>query len=361
MAQGLHWRLAIAACLIAWACVPAGAQTTTNQSASLLVFPKVVVNGAWETTIQLSNNANRPAYAVCHYANGGLTFPELPPGPTNPPLWSSVDFRLRLNRQQPTHWVVSRGRAIDEADGACEAPFESCDGTGIDPGLVPPIEPAFTGALLCYEVDASGAPWSGNALSGHATLTHLATGEVVKYPAVGSIGLPTNDADGTLCLGGEPGEGCPDGAEYRGCPRTWTISHPSDDDNEATGQVRSNRLTIVPCTHDFLTQQAQTLTLQFEIVNEFEQQFSTSASVTCWADLRLTDISPLFGRDVLGADSVQTRVRTADSSAAGFVVVQQTELAADVPDLLWIAATVPPQLAGEARADLIRVPEEAVQ
>jgi hypothetical protein len=359
MTQPVHWRLAIAVWLITGALTPAGAQTTTNQSASLLIFPRVMVNAAWETTIQLSNNANRPARAVCYYVNGGLTFPDLPPGPINPPLWTSIDFRLQLNRQQPTHWVVSRGRAIDEADGACTAPFESCDGTGFDPGIIPPVDAAFTGALLCYEVDASGAPWSGNAFSGHATLTHLETGEVVKYPAVGSLGLPTNDADGTLCLGGEPGEVCPDGAEYRGCPASWTISHPSDDDNVETGRVRSTRLTIVPCRHDFLTQQAQTLTLQFEIINELEQRFTTSAQVTCWADHRLTDISPLFGREVLGADAVQTRVRTTESSAAGFVVVQQTELAADDPDLLWLAATVPPQLEGEARADLIRLPDEA--
>jgi len=361
MTQGVHWRLAIAACLIAAAVTPAAAQTTTNQSASLLVFPKVVVNGAWETTIQLSNNANRPAYAVCYYVNGGLTNPDLPPGPTNPPVWSSVDFRLRLGRQQPSHWVASRGRAIDEADGACGPPFESCDGTGLDPGIVPPVAAPFSGELFCYEVDASGAPWSGNALSGHATLTHLETGEVVKYPAVGSLGLPTNDADGTLCLGGAPGEVCPDGAEYRGCPQTWTVSHPSDDDDEASGRVRSNRLTIVPCTRDFVGQQPQNLTLQFEIINEFEQRFSASTVVSGWRDFRLTDINQLFDYDVLGADSVQTRVRTAASSAAGFVVVQQTEFAADNPNLLWAAATVPPQLEGEARADLILLPEEAAR
>lgn len=352
--------LAAAAWLIGASAV--GAQTTTGESASLVVFPKVVVDADWETTIQLSNNANRPARAVCYYVNGALTFPDLPPGPANPPLWTQVDFRLTLERQQPTHWVVSRGRALDDADNLCATPFAACDGTGRDPGIIPPVVAGFTGELLCYEVDASGAPWSGNALSGHATLTQLSSGAVAKYPAVGSAGLPANDSDGTLCLGGEPDGNCPRGAEYRGCPQLWTISHPSDvDDRQTDGAARFTRLTFAPCGQDFRTQQPQRLTLQFEVVNELEQRFSTSASVDCWAELALGDVNPIFTREVLGADSVQTRVRSSAASASGFVVVQQTDFTPAGSESEWLVATVPPQVGDETRADLIRVPEEGGQ
>ena len=39
-------------------------QQVNQGNASLLVFPKVIVNSSWDTVIQLSNNANRPARAL---------------------------------------------------------------------------------------------------------------------------------------------------------------------------------------------------------------------------------------------------------------------------------------------------------
>lgn len=356
MTRAARWRWIVAVAWLAGASASA-AQTTTGESASLLVFPRVVATADWETTIQLSNNANRPARAVCYYVDGARTFPELPPGPTNPPRWTQVDFRLTLARQQPTQWVVSRGRTLDEADKLCAAPFAACDGTGLDPGSVPRVAAGFSGELLCYEVDASGAPWSGNALSGHATLTHLPTGAVVKYPAVGSIGLPANDADGTLCLGGEADATCPDGAEYTGCPQQWTISHPSDaDDRPVDGLARFTTLTIAPCAQDFETQAPQRLALEFAVVTELEQRFSALATVDCWADLRLGEVNAVFTREVLGADAVQTRVRSTAASPAGFVIVQQHEVASEAAAPQRLAATVPPQLGDRTDRDLIRVP-----
>jgi len=361
MQPGLRRRLAVVAWLVAVAPSVGGAQTTTSEAASLLVFPKVVVDGEWDTTIQLTNTANRPARAICYYVNGALTFPGLPPGPTNPPLWTQVDFRLSLVRQQPTQWVVSRGRELDETDNVCQPPFTGCVGTGLDPGNVPPVAEGFTGELLCYEVDASGAPWSGNALIGHATLTHVASGAVLKYPAVGSAGLPSNDADGTLCLGGEPSDACPSGAEYRGCPRSWTVSHPTDfDDRDSDGAASLTRLTVAPCTHDFLTQQPQTLSLNFISTNEFEQRFSAAAQVTCWTDLALADVSQVFERDIIGADWAQTEIRSAGQTPGGFRLVQQTAHATVEPERASVVAIVPPQLDGEPQADVIRVAEENV-
>jgi hypothetical protein len=340
---------------------PAVAQTTTSGGASLLVFPNVVVDEEWDTAIQLTNTANRPARANCYYVNGALTFPDLPPGPSNPPLWTQVDFTLSLVRQQPTQWVASRGRTITEADGVCRSPFSGCDGTGFDPGNVPAVVAGFSGELLCYEVDASGAPWSGNALIGHATLTQRTTGVVVKYPAVGSVGLPSNDADGTLCLGGETSEVCPSGPEYRGCPRSWTVSHPAEfDDRDSDGAASRTHLVVAPCAHDFLTQQPQSLTLNLLVTNEFEQRLSTSTQVSCWADFALTDVDQIFARDILGGDWAQTELRSAGQTPGGFRVVQRTTHTSAKSDEVSVVAIVPPQL-GDPQADLIRVPEERVR
>ena len=42
--------------------------------------------------------------------------------------------------------------------------------------------------------------------------------DVAKYNAIGVIGNENNDGDNVLCLGGEPGEECPNGAEVRCLP-----------------------------------------------------------------------------------------------------------------------------------------------
>src|SRR5579862_5859659 len=296
-------------------------QVTTGEAASVIVFPRVVVDGTWETTIQISNTANRPAYAHCYYVNGALTDPSLPPGPSNPPLWLTADFPITLGRQQPTHWVVSHGRPVDPNDPPCPDP--ACDGAGDDPGAIPSVPPGFTGELRCIEEDASGAPLSGNALTGVATLTHLAAGEVVKYPAIGLPGYESNNADGTLCIGGSARDGCAQGAEYGGCPQDWIMVHPSDaDDRPVDGPARSTDITIVPCAANFATQLSTPLSVQFAITNEFEQTFAARTTVTCWARLRLSDIAPVFTRAGLGGDWAQTHVSAAAGTAGGFLIVQ---------------------------------------
>jgi hypothetical protein len=358
----LGWQPAAAAfvALAAGANV-AAAQLTTREAAAVVVFPKVIADGTWETTIQLSNTANRPARALCYYVNGALTFPDQPPGPGNAPQWSQVDFTLTLVRQQPTQWVVSRGRAFDPTDQACASPLDDCDGTGIDPGSIPPSPPGFTGELLCIENDASGAPWSGNALIGHATLTHLASGEVVKYPAIGARGFDTNDADGTLCLGGEPQEGCPKGGEYDACAQQWDVSHPAEfDDRPVDGGSSRTRLTIVPCGQDFETQVPERITLQLRVTNEFEMAFSASTTVDCWGDVRLADFT-IFDRDVLGSSWVHTRLQTASSTSSAFTVVQQSVRESGEPPLFTAVATIPAQREAAEEPNRIVVPQEGVE
>ena len=99
----------------------------------------------------------------------------------------------------------------------------------------------FRGTLDCVQLDRGGAPTSGNALRGIATLIG-ADGDVAKYEAVGIPGAPANDADGILCLGGEAGEDCPRGAEYGACPLTWLLGTRAEDVAQASR--RAHRLSI---------------------------------------------------------------------------------------------------------------------
>ena len=319
-------RCVIAAALLAPLCAPA--QVTTNRSASIIIFPKVVADGTSDTVVQIANEGESTTHAHCFYVNGARALPDQPPGPSNPASWELLDFDIFLTTLQPTHWVASRGRPNDPTDGGCTSDTSTdCDGAGFDPGRVPALPPGFRGELLCFEVDTAGAPISGDHLIGAATLQQVSSGDVAKYNAIGLRGRSstTNSGDGVLCLGGEVSADCPTGAEYDACPDTWTLNHLSDGSADPLSSVEvpvANSITVVPCSHDLETQVPTSVTLQFVIINEFEQAFSASTTVTCWSDTALTDINELFSRDTLGGEFVQTRIR-ALSGGGGFLVVAQ--------------------------------------
>jgi hypothetical protein len=354
----------IAAVLVGVIASGARADVTTEQSASILVFPKVIADGTRETVIQITNTSNAMVHAHCFYVNGGLTLPNGLDGipdsgdefasPLNPPLWTEIDFDIWLTKQQPTYWVVSKGRLVNSEDESCTRQDTSCPDSGFDPGRVPPVVENFTGELKCVEVDASGAPLGGNHLKGEATILTVqqcdvplgegigvcrgttipceaaaecpgTTGDAAKYNALGIIGLENNNGDGVLCLGGESGPECEFGAEYNACPQTWILNHLSGGAEDPVGGGDSEvntSIAVVPCAQNFETQVPETVTIQFAIINEFEIVFSTSTSVTCWAELDLVDdISTIFSRDSLGSDFVQTFMRPATGTNSGFMVV----------------------------------------
>ena len=254
-----------------------------------------------------------------------------------------TDFDIWLTKQQPTHWVVSRGRLDDPLDGSCRnvscnpnssgTEYAYCCDSGFDPGHVPPVAPDFTGELKCIEVDASGFPVPGNALKGEATLVEPITGDVSKYNAIGLKGFDTNNMDNTLCLGGGVSAACPTGAEYEGCPQTWLLDHPSIGapdlvvdaqsfcHSDSCSEVHTN-LTVIPCTENFEEQKPQPITLQFSITNEFEQTFSASTTIKCWASIDLEDVgNKIFLASSVAGNTLQTRMRSASGTPGGVVAV----------------------------------------
>lgn len=334
---------------------PVAAAVTTEQSASILVFPKVISDGTRDTIIQITNTSNNMRHAHCFYVNGALTNPSLPVGPLNPPLWTEIDFDIWLTKQQPTHWVVSTGRLDNPLDRNCRggtmcnqvkgSGFESgtdqadCCDAGLDPGHVPPVVPGFTGELKCIEVDQGGFPVPGNALKGEATLETIDTGDVSKYNAVGLKGFDTNNMDNILCLGGGVTDQCPTGAEYEGCPATWILDHPATGAPDRVveqqpfctthpcSEVTTN-ITVVPCTENFETQQPPPITLQFKVYNEFEQFFSASTTFTCWGSFDLGSDDPLsngindiFKTANVGGEILQGFVRSSSGRPGGVMII----------------------------------------
>ena len=376
---------------------PVAAAVTTEQSASILVFPKVISDGTRDTVIQITNTSNNMRHAHCFYVNGALTNPSLPVGPLNPPLWTEIDFDIWLTKQQPTHWVVSTGRLDNPGDATClhqtpcvtdpSKPSQNsggdqadCCDAGLDPGHIPPVVPGFTGELKCIEVDQGGFPIPGNALKGEATLEEIATSDVSKYNAIGLQGFDTNNMDNVLCIGGGVTEQCPTGAEYQGCPATWIIDHPAtgapdrvvDQQSFCKSPPCSNvttNITVVPCTENFETQKPPPVTLQFKAYNEYEQFFSASTTFSCWGTFDLgssnplsNGINPIFNAANAGGELLQTFVRAAQGTPIGVMMVIE-ETHNDTVNTLTArnaqnGVTSFQDLAGQ---DLITIPADQIQ
>lgn len=320
----------------------AQADVTTENGASILVFPKVRVADGYNTVIQITNISNDLVFARCFYVNAQLQNPNIPEHPIlNPPLWLETDFNIRLTRQQPTQWEVSRGRGVNPFDVCSSGSSPTClevppgsgnfvdlAGLGIDPGAIPPVPSDFIGELKCVEVDASGTPIGGNHLKGEATIISPNGFDVAKYNAVGIRATGMAGAAGNdLWLNNRTGESS---GMYDACPEVTIINHFADGaENPILGEGSEivSELTVVPCSQDFENQIPTTVTLQFRIYNEFESVFSASTSVTCWKEVRLGDIANVFTAQVLGTTVAQTFMTPADIGDGGVIaVLEETHL-----------------------------------
>jgi hypothetical protein len=323
--------ITLAACLFAAAVAsPSPAQTSGERGASILIFPKVVSDTTADSLIQIANLSGSRVDAFCTYVDGRVG-------------WQAAGFGLSLLADQPLHWIASRGRP---------------PGSG-DPNDVPPAPADFRGELLCVEVDGTGAPSGGNRLVGRATVTALADGDAFAYAAVGLQGLGFNDGDEVLCIGGEPSDACFIGAEYDPCPGEWILSHPvpgAADRQLGAGSRQDTRIAIAPCSQNVRDGEPGSVLLDLEVTNELAQRFSTSASVTCWADLSLADVSGIFDVAVLGGEAAVTRIQPGASSG-GFVVVAEIERRASAAGpVISRAALTPHQDGAAAASDAIILP-----
>jgi hypothetical protein len=315
--------------------LPGGAvaQFTIEQGASILVFPKVAVDAATDTVVQIANQSMSPVYGRCLYVSRGVT-----DSGTLPASGAiAADFQINLVPAQPTYWVASRGR-----QQCLHPPNDPNCAAGFSLTQIPAAPSDFHGELLCIETDAVGEPISGNDLIGKATVQDITTGDLASYNAIGVPGLPTNDGDNVLCLGGESSETCPSGAEYAACPQTWALNHLADgaeDPIAGAGSSVATSVTVVPCSQDLTAQEPQPVTLQFTTTNEIEQTFSVSTTVQGSTEVALSAISPMFERGSLGTDYAQTTI-TPDTSSGGFMLLAETLRRTNGTDMLATSTTL---------------------
>ncbi|MGH7790343.1 MAG: hypothetical protein ACRERC_25970 [Candidatus Binatia bacterium] len=310
---------------------PVMGQVTIDRGASIIVFPKVVADASADTALQLVNLAASRASAFCSYIDGRGT-------------WQSVGFTVALATDQPLAWTAAGGRSPSGVD---------------DPNDIPPAPADFRGLMLCVQVDGAGSPLTGNQLSGEATLASLTDGDVASYSAIGLRGSGLNDGDDVLCIGGQTSDQCIIGAEYDPCPAAWEISHPADgaeDGQLGTGSSLHSRLVITPCTQNLASDTPEAVRLNLQVVNELEQSFSTTATVTCWSDQALADIDAIFTADLLGTAYARTTVRPVDGDGGVFVLLETRRQASPATAPTAAVAAVPHQMGFAARADLITLP-----
>ena len=317
-------RAGMMASILAGAALAAGVAqaqgVSTERPGSILIFPKVV-NDDVDTVIQVTNTTNQLTYAHCFYVNGDVV--------NGQPLWQVTDFQLVLTRQQPTHWLASEGRAVDPTD----------TDRGIDPGLVPPVVPGFTGFLTCVETASDGTPVSANSLIGTAVVgaSTETTAQVSKYNAVAIPGCVSdtgpcggagsaNNGDNVLEL---------NNTEYAQCPGGVYLNFESEGDSDPaidgagnTPSTVSTNVALVPCGLDFENLEPTATRLSAEIRDEFENRTSISAiDVDCYFDAALSD--PIFSGQftlptTFGSAILRPQVGTGLPSVLGVANVLRT-------------------------------------
>ena len=337
----------------------ARADIASDQPATILIFPKLVVDTsaqlgpATDSEVQVTNTSNSVIGARCFLINATSFCSNSPTdspiactpeteasntpkctGGVCVPQWTENDFRMTLTKRQPVSWKLSEGRLSDFP----LSPSSSIPAAQSDP---------FIGELRCVEVDPTTfAPTAGlnpdnnfiGDLKGEATIISTSrivdgaepapvTGkvDVRKYNGIGIQSTDAvNDGNDTLLIGGP-------NAEYSGCPNVIIVDHLFDDANVQstggfTGTVRTD-LTITPCGDDLNLQIPNSVTLQFLVFNEFEQRFSTSTRITCLKEVQLSNIdtrptatdnaSSIFNVNVQGTFAGQTRIRSVADTANG--------------------------------------------
>ena len=218
--------------------------------------------------------------------------------------------------------------------------FAGIGGTSnVGSGIPPVAEVPFDGLLKCIVVDQADNPVGSNVVKGESTFILVDLDDdtqepfdeltVAKHNAIGIKAIPDRvNGDRVLCLGGEPNESCPDGAEYNGCPNFLILDHFFEFAQNPVFLPEANvaiftQLILTPCTQDLLRQVPGGAVVQYLIYNEFEQRFSTSRAMLCKQNLFIAFIDTtqpersIFSANVAGTLTGQTRMHSIGSGLLG--------------------------------------------
>jgi hypothetical protein len=239
-----------------------------------LVWPLIVIDGGGavtDTRVELVNLSSRPIEVKCVFVF--------------PTSCGGIDFHLYLTPNQPVSWLASRGMF-----------------NGLT--AVPPF--GSSGELKCIvQPDQEGVD-RHNAIQGRAAVFG-ADGQTIGYSAVGFLRLTDGPLTDVIEL---------NGATYSQCPDEQHFVFLASEANPLT----ESEIVLAPCSEDFANRVPTTTTVQFLVINEFEQQLSAATTVTCYTRKTLRQISQSFTRATLGSETGHLIVRGVQSPVLAMLV-----------------------------------------
>jgi hypothetical protein len=278
MARWIGWGAVIA--LVAAASVRAESPPQRLPSA-VLQYPLIVVEGGGatrDTRVEIVNLTGRDIQLKCVYVQGSNC------GATN--------FFVRLTPNQPLSWLASRG-VSNRLTGSAVPPFFSS-----------------SGELKCVVLPQRPEVEFHNAIQGRA-IVFGADGQTVAYGATGFLRLVDGDFTSRVDL---------DGSTYTQCPAQLHFAFSAaDDDGQSAPE---SELVMAPCSEDLENLRPATTTVQFRVINEFEQQLSASLTFTCYERRPLRRISAVFTEAFLGSPTGHLVARGIQEPVLGLIIDQ---------------------------------------
>ncbi len=244
-------------------------------ASAFLVFPYIRADSSTDTRLTLINMSNRDVRVNCFFVRDA--------GPVLGCL--EIGFVINLTPLQPFSWFAGQG-TNNPLTFTAAPPF-----TG-------------TGELKCAVDPDLPDLVAHNVLQGRATVFDDSDGDTVAYGAVGFQRRIDGHFSNVVSL---------DGFTYDQCPERLHFQ-------VLTQKNGSNStLILTPCQEDLLNQIATTTAVQMQIVNEFEQVFSSSRTFTCLTALPFSAISTLR-KSTIGTDVAHLVVRGVSSPLIGMVI-----------------------------------------
>jgi hypothetical protein len=253
----------------------AGNASPQRLPSAVLIYPLVVVEGGGtitDTRIELVNLSRRAVSVGCIFVTAGSC--------------SEFDFHLQLTPNQPLSWFASGGLFNSSA-------------------AIPPF--SSTGELKCIVEPTDPSIDAHNTIQGRAEVFG-ADGQTIGYSAFGFLRLTDGPLTNEIDL---------DGATYTQCPDEQHFVFLA---TGTGGPPTESELVLAPCSEDLENLVVGNTVVQFQVFNEFEEQFSASTSVTCSLRRSLRQISNVFTRATLGSDTGHVIVKGVQTPVIAMVI-----------------------------------------
>jgi len=309
--MGRRWRSVVAGVLAGWGLASASiAQDAPPQrlNSAVLIYPLIradrdPVDGVTrDTHIDLLNLTSRTVQVSCFFVNAQGNF------------CNEIGFRLTLTPNQPVSWLASQGFISSFTHSA-----------------VPPFNGS--GELKCVVLPSDPSVDAHNTIQGRA-IVFVDDGQTLGYGAVAFRRLVDGELTSEVELDGVTYTACPDEQHF-----AFLAAQPGSE----------TEIILAPCSEDLENQVFTTTTVQFVIVNEFEEHLSAAITVDCYLRRRLSQVSSVFKATSLGSETGHLIVRGVQHPVSALLIDRFTV------DANAGAALNEPALVG-GRAATIRFP-----